>query len=180
MASDRSVRHTVAAEMNATTPRRISSRASSAQLHRDSGTPVVAGRSHANALISAFTEGGKDSGPSASRSVLQALQALLKEPLTPTVNHLRAGIAPSSYLHIGEPLSRHQHHLGPHHHSVRGRIRAGPPLKLLAFLRGQRDLERTDTAPGHGVPPHEVNATPPTPPRRTAIESHQCSSAVDH
>ena len=68
MASDRSVRQIVAAEMNATTPRMISSRASSAQLQRDSGTPVVAGSSQANALISAFTEGGKDPGPSAPRA----------------------------------------------------------------------------------------------------------------
>jgi hypothetical protein len=56
MASDRSVRHTVAAEMNATTPRVISWLASSAQLQRDNGTPLVAGSSHAKALISVFTE----------------------------------------------------------------------------------------------------------------------------
>jgi hypothetical protein len=63
MASERSVRHTVAAEMNATTPATISCRANSAQLQRDSGTPLVAGNSQASALISAFTEGGKDPGP---------------------------------------------------------------------------------------------------------------------
>ena len=48
MASDRSVRQIVAAEMNATTPRPINSRASSEQLHRDKGTPLVAGNSQAN------------------------------------------------------------------------------------------------------------------------------------
>src|ERR1700720_1990814 len=62
MASDRNVRQIVAAEIAATTPRKINSRASSVQLHRDSGTPVVAGSSHANALISAFTEGGNTRG----------------------------------------------------------------------------------------------------------------------
>src|SRR5262249_37043050 len=100
MASDRSVRHTVAAEINATTPRMISSRASSAQLQRDSGTPLVAGSSHANALISTLTEGGKDSGPAASGTILQTLQALLEEPLAPAMHHLRAGIATDCDLHI--------------------------------------------------------------------------------
>ena len=52
----------VAAEINATTPRRISSRANSAQVRQDNGPPVVAGSSHANALISAFTEGGETRG----------------------------------------------------------------------------------------------------------------------
>jgi hypothetical protein len=62
MASHRSVRQIVAAEMNATTLRMINSLASSAQLQRDSGTPVVAGSSQASGSISAFTEGGKDPG----------------------------------------------------------------------------------------------------------------------
>ena len=90
--------------MNATTPRMISSLASSAQLHRDSGTSQVAGSSQASALISAFTEGGKDPGPSASRRVPQALQTLLEEPFTPAVHHLRAGIQPGRYLHIRQPV----------------------------------------------------------------------------
>jgi hypothetical protein len=59
MASRFRTRHTVAAEIAATTARVTSSRASSAQLHRASGTPVVAGNSQANSLISATTRGGK-------------------------------------------------------------------------------------------------------------------------
>jgi hypothetical protein len=43
--------------MKATTPRTISSLASSAQLQRDRSTLMVAGNSQAMALISAFTEG---------------------------------------------------------------------------------------------------------------------------
>ena len=55
-------------------------------------------------------------------SVLEALQALLEEPLTPTVHHLRAGIEPGRDIHIRQPLSRQQHDLGPHHLSVRSRV----------------------------------------------------------
>ena len=62
MASRCSTRHTVAAEIAATTARVTSSRASSAQLHRDNGTPVVAGSSQANSLTSATTRGGKRPG----------------------------------------------------------------------------------------------------------------------
>jgi hypothetical protein len=53
------MRHTVAAEMAATTPRAMSSQASSMQLQRDSGTPVVAGSSQASCLVSAATVGPK-------------------------------------------------------------------------------------------------------------------------
>ena len=55
MASLAKVRQTVAAEMKATMPRRTSSRASSVQLQRESGTPVVAGSSHARTFTSATT-----------------------------------------------------------------------------------------------------------------------------
>jgi hypothetical protein len=48
--------------MKATTPLTISSLASSVQLQRDRSTLMVAGNSHAMALISAFTEGGKTRG----------------------------------------------------------------------------------------------------------------------
>jgi hypothetical protein len=43
MASRSKMRHTVAAEMASTTARMTSSRASPAQLQRDSGTPVFVG-----------------------------------------------------------------------------------------------------------------------------------------
>src|ERR1700678_3898667 len=115
MASDRNVRQIVAAEMNATTPRVIRPRASSALLPRHSGTPLVAGSSQASALISACPEGGKDPGPPASGSVLQALQALLEEPFSPAVHHLRAGIEPARDVHIRHTLSCPQDDLGPHH-----------------------------------------------------------------
>ena len=100
MASDRNVRQIVAAEMAATTPLIMSSRASSAQLQRDNGTPVVAGSSQAKALISVFTEGGKDPGPTRARKILQPVEATLKEPLPPAPHHLRAGIESGCDLHI--------------------------------------------------------------------------------
>ncbi len=53
MASRSKIRHTVAAEIAATTARATSSRASSAQLQRERGTPVVAGSSQASCLTSA-------------------------------------------------------------------------------------------------------------------------------
>jgi hypothetical protein len=86
--------------MNVTTLRIISSPANSAQLQRDSGTPVVAGNSQAKALISALTEGGKDPGPPGTFAVLQAIQAVLEETLTPAMNDLRAGIAAGSDVHV--------------------------------------------------------------------------------
>lgn len=69
MASSRKIRQTVAAEMNATTPLRMSCLANSAQLQRDSGAPLVTGNSQASALSSAPTEGGKTRGrPERARS----------------------------------------------------------------------------------------------------------------
>src|SRR5262245_23230802 len=137
MASHRNTRHTVAAEIKATTPATISWRASSAQLQRDSGTPLVAGSSQARALISACTEGGKDPGPARALPVLQPLQSLLEEPLPPAVNHLRAGIQPRRDLHIGHPLRCHHHNLGSHHPPVRVRVGSGTLLQLPTLISSQ-------------------------------------------
>jgi hypothetical protein len=172
MASDRSIRHTVAADMKATTLRMISSLASSAQLQRDNGTPLVAGSSQANALISAFTEGGKDPGPAASATILQTFQTFLEEPLTPSMHHLGAGIAADRDRHIREPFCGQQHDPGSHDPSVGVGVTARSALKFTAFLGGQDDLEWADTATGHGVPPlDERNATHTPSPQLHRITS---------
>jgi hypothetical protein len=59
MASAASHRPTVAAEMVLTTPRLTASAASSAALHRASGTPASAGSAQASALTSASAVAGK-------------------------------------------------------------------------------------------------------------------------
>lgn len=78
MASECKIRHTVEADISVTI-RTDSSRDSSAKLHRDSGTPVVAGSSHANALTSATTKGGNTRRrPERFRSVKPAMPSSKK------------------------------------------------------------------------------------------------------
>jgi hypothetical protein len=78
-------------EMAATTPRAISWRASSAQLQRDCGTPVVAGNSQANCLTSTTAQGGKDPWSPGAVVTFQARQASIEKPFPPPMNHLGAG-----------------------------------------------------------------------------------------
>jgi hypothetical protein len=137
--------------MNATTWRIISSRASSALLHRDNGTPVVAGNSHAKALISALTEGGKDPGTPGTLVILQARQALLEESFAPTMNHLRARIATSRDLHVRHTIGGQQDDPGPCHSPIRIRVGTSSPHEFFSFPLRQHDHERANTATGHSV-----------------------------
>jgi hypothetical protein len=106
--------------------------------------------------------GGKHPGPPASGSVLQALQALLAEPPTPPVHHLRAGLEASSHLRIRPPFTGHQHDLGRHPQAVRSRIRASPTLKFPTLLCGQEISNRL-TLPWATPSSSGENATTPTP-----------------
>ena len=73
-----SQRHTVLPLMVATSPLRCASRAMSAQLKRDRGTPRVAGSSHAMALTSTTTSGGKNPGAARARAFFEAGQSFLR------------------------------------------------------------------------------------------------------
>ena len=54
---------------------------------RDSGKPKVAGSSHASALISMLSSGGKDPRASGASSLFEDRQALLEEALAPLADH---------------------------------------------------------------------------------------------
>ena len=84
MASSDSHRQTVTPEICSTIPRATASRASSCEDQRDSGTPLSAGSSHANAMTSARTCGGEKSGvgPTFVES-FEPGHALLEEALAP-------------------------------------------------------------------------------------------------
>lgn len=73
----------VVSEIEARVPCSMAARRRSGACQRASGTPLVAGNSHASALIATTTSGGEDRGPSGSCSLPEPGQALLVEPLTP-------------------------------------------------------------------------------------------------
>ena len=72
MASSCNQRHTVLSLIRATNPERRACRATSATLQRESGTPTAAGSSHANALISTTSSGGKSPRSTRAGSLFQA------------------------------------------------------------------------------------------------------------
>src|SRR5271169_83260 len=92
IASSLSQRQTVLSLMVAASPLRCTSRAMSLQLTRDRGRPRVAGSSHATALTSTTTSGGKSSGATRARLLFQARQALLEEAFTPLAHHVAANV----------------------------------------------------------------------------------------
>jgi len=64
----------------------------SAVLQRDNGTPLFAGISHASALTSMTTSGGKNPGAPRAVSLIEPRQALLKEPLAPETHDLASSV----------------------------------------------------------------------------------------
>lgn len=69
--------------MRATRSERWACRATSATLSRDGGKPKVAGNSHASALISTVSSGGKAPRASRACSLTGTRQSLLEEALAP-------------------------------------------------------------------------------------------------
>jgi hypothetical protein len=69
-------------------PEHCACRATSATLRRDNGSPKVAGISHASALISTVSSGGKDPRASRACSLFEARQSILEETLAPLADHL--------------------------------------------------------------------------------------------
>ena len=88
IASASSHRQTVRPLMEATIPRWIASRAMSAQLNRDNGTPCSAGSWHARALTSTTISGGENARPPPARAVFQADQTLLGKSISPLADDL--------------------------------------------------------------------------------------------
>jgi len=109
----------VVSEIEATIPCSMAARARSGACQRESGTPLVAGSSHAIALIVTITSGGKSRGPPASRSLQEASQALLVETFAPFGDDLARDVQTSGDLVVGQTLGGQQHDLGSCHIAVR-------------------------------------------------------------
>jgi hypothetical protein len=109
----------VVSEIEATMPCSMAARARSGACQRESGTPLVAGSSHAIALIDTTTSGGKSRGPSGSRSLQEAGQALPVASFAPFGDDLARGVQTSGDLVVGQPLGGQQHDLGSYHIAVR-------------------------------------------------------------
>ena len=104
MASAESHRQIVVSEIEATMPCSMAARARSGVCQRASGAPLVAGNSHASALIATTTSGGKPGAARGSWLLLEPGQALLVEPFAPLGNDLAGGIQPLSDLVVAQPV----------------------------------------------------------------------------
>jgi len=103
----------------ATNPMRCVCRASSATLHRESGTFDRLGDSQASALTCTTTSGGKRPGASRPWPLFQAGQPFIEEAFAPHANHFPTCIQPSADLIITQPLSRQKHHSGAQYKKIR-------------------------------------------------------------
>ena len=119
MASSLSQRHTVLSLMVATKPVERICRAISAVLHRDSGTPVVAGNSQASAFTSITTSGGKNPGPPRAISVIESRQPMVKESLSPETDHFAPCIQPLGDFIISQPFVGKEDDLCPLNKKIR-------------------------------------------------------------
>jgi hypothetical protein len=119
MASASSHRHTVRPLIEATMPRRTASRAISVQLNREKGSPVSLGSSHARALTSTTTSGGKKIRPTPTRTTLQSTQALLAKSFPPFADDLPGQIQACGDLGVLQALGRQQDDLRPDDVAVR-------------------------------------------------------------
>jgi hypothetical protein len=139
MASSWSHRQTVLPLMRATIPARCTSRATSAVLRRDNGTPRVAGSSHARALTWTTTSGGKSPGATRAGALLEAGQAFAEETLAPGADDIATDRERGGNVIVTATVGRGEDDARPEHLEIRQRIFPGSGLKDLAFLRGERD-----------------------------------------
>src|SRR6266851_3331141 len=150
MASSLSHRHTVLSLMVATMPARCASRTRSPMLSRDSGTPSVAGSSHARALIWTTTSGGKKPGAARAGALLQAVQAFMEEAFAPDTDHVATDRERGGDHVVGPPLGGKQDHLGSEDGEIRQRIFPGATLQRPLFLSRQLDPVRASSR--HSIP----------------------------
>jgi hypothetical protein len=119
MASASSHRQTVRPLIEATIPRRTTSRAMSGQLNRENGNPCSYGSSQARALTSTTTPGGKKIRPARPRAALQAAQPLLAKPFSPLADDLPRQIQAGSDLGVFQPGTGQEHDLRPDDVTIR-------------------------------------------------------------
>jgi hypothetical protein len=91
----------------------------SAVLILERGSPSFSGNSQARAFTSTTTSGGKSPGPPRSRTVLQPLEALPEEALSPLAHHLPPRVEASSDLVVGKSLAGEKDHLGTLYFKIR-------------------------------------------------------------
>jgi hypothetical protein len=142
IASSESQRHTVVPETSQTIPRATASRASSAADQRDSARPDSAGSSHASALTSAISAGGKRPGTPRPGPFIEPRDALGGEPSSPLGRRLVGAVQPPRDLGVAHTLGRQQHHLRADHLAMRTRVlpRATTQLTLLRLAESDRRL----------------------------------------
>src|SRR5262245_19284620 len=143
MASSCSQRHTVLLLMRATSPRCSTWRLTSPTLSRDSGTPSTEGSSHASALTSTVSSGGKGPGASWAGHFFESRQSSPEEALAALADHLTARVQSSGDLVIAQTLSGQQDHLGSNDLEIRQRIFVRPAAQLDRLARRQFDMKRT-------------------------------------
>jgi len=88
-------------------------------LHRDKGTPVVAGSSHASAFTSITTSGGKNPGAPRAVSVIEPRHPLVEESLSPETDHFAPGIQPFGDFIVTQPFLGKKDDLRTLHKKIR-------------------------------------------------------------
>src|SRR5215207_9611644 len=161
MASSRSHRQTVVAEILATRPRSIASRATSPALQRLKGTPLVAGNSQARAFTSILAAGGKERRSAGAGPILQCAQSLLVKALAPLTRCLGSGVQPGGDFLVGGSLGGQQHDPGAHHLPIGSGVSSGSLLQDGVLIFGGFDAEWT--LAGHVSSPFSAMQHSPRP-----------------
>src|SRR4051812_30117392 len=138
--------------MPGTTPSRTSSRATSAQSHCDSDRPLRSGRSQAILTACSATEGGKDGLAPAPGSVVQARQAVGKEPLDPLADVLLGQTDLSRGARQAHPIGDRKDRPASPCQAQRGGRATEPVLQELPLLRREGN-HRSGLAAAHDEPP---------------------------
>src|SRR3954451_13274716 len=139
IASSRSQRQIVVADASVT-PRSMPSRCSSVREKRPSGSPCVAGNSHAIALTSATCCGGKTARATRARLVLKPIQPIVEEAPSPLPHDPGGRIQPRGDLGIGNTRGGVQHDPRPLNLLPRPLLSPRHPRQLAALTLAELDL----------------------------------------
>src|SRR6266571_56255 len=102
MASSSNQRHNVVSPMEATRPRRKTSRLRSGMLYRERGSPASTGSSQANLLMATTTLGGKAGGPPTPGLLIQPVEPLFEEAFAPLRDNLPRRVQTSRDLIVSQ------------------------------------------------------------------------------
>ena len=118
-------------------PRWRTSRLNSERLHLDSGRPHSKGSWQASALTATTTLGGKAGRPASPGLLLESLQPLLEEALTPFADDLPWCVQACRDLVIAQSVGSIEHDPGPNDISIQRRIATRSSLELCALDRSE-------------------------------------------